>query len=588
MQDMIISNGILLSVSNDDLTADGALCVPDGVRRIGARVGCDMPRMRALALPDTLKAIGNGAFCYNHNLESIKFGAGVKKIPNGALVGGSFLRTITIPRTWTNLDNTVEHLLADKCTVVRDMGNDTLQTFPLFRHGDRFFYEQSRRDICGITIYNLLLPRFDDNGISGAARVAVHTGRSTFIEPTLDAAMDDARRKKIMNEFQYALWKNRVQRTKKTKFDEDIDDVILGAAYRTLHGQSRVNAATRAMMRGWADRIPQMSADIMAFIKKYPLRRDLYELHGVDFDKMMQIVAPMARGAMTKSATRRLKHAPVDAAEMNAMALVGYQNPGAFPYEWLQQIPRDKRGATTARLHKIFKNAAIKSYCADTPDACNRMMPAMDDLEQKMSRVLKQPVDIMYVGGGCFGKTHMIFVGDAPAHILKTYHSDCEHGFFATWAHDTELQNSFLLSGRKYYGDLHWRQIETAGISIQRGERYLICKLAEGMRDVLPKPPYEQFKWYNVYDHSDNLIGNTLIDCGALEIVPQFQTKPYMRKIINTVLYRPFNELNMIQKKYNAEQIRTAVEFINARMTHDTVKRDEICRKLQFLSQHVK
>lgn len=61
-----------------------------------------------------------------------------------------------------------------------------------------------------------------------------------------------------------------------------------------------------------------------------------------------------------------------------------------------------------------------------------------------------------------------------------------------------------------------------------------------------------------------------------------------MRKIINTVLYRPFNELNMIQKKYNAEQIRTAVEFMNARITPSTIKRDEICRKLQFLSQHVK
>ena len=259
---MIISNGILLSVSDDDLTADGALCVPDGVRRVGARVGCDMPRMRALALPDTLKAIGNGAFCYNHNLESIKFGEGIKKIPSGVLVGGSFLRTITIPRTWTCLDNTVEHMLADKCTVVRNMGNDTLQTFPLFRHGDKFFYEKSRRVICGITVHDLLLPRFDDNGISGATRVAVHTDRNTFIEPTLDAAIDDARRKKIMNDFQYAMWKFKVQRIKKTKFDEDIDDVILGAAYRTLHGQPHANAATRATMRGWADRIPQMFADM--------------------------------------------------------------------------------------------------------------------------------------------------------------------------------------------------------------------------------------------------------------------------------------------------------------------------------------
>lgn len=584
---MIISNGILLSVSDDDLTADGALCVPDGVRRVGARVGCDMPRMRALALPDTLKAIGNGAFCYNHNLESIKFGAGIKKIPSGVLVGGSFLRTITIPRTWTCLDNTVEHMLADKCTIVRDMGNDTLQTFPLFRHGDKFFYEKSRRVICGITVHDLLLPRFDDNGISGATRVAVHTDRNTFIEPTLDAAIDDARRKKIMNDFQYAMWKHVVQ-SRKTKFDEDIDDVILGAAYKTLHGQAHANAATRAMMRGWADRIPQMFADIMAFIKKYPLRRDLYELQGIDFDKMMQIVAPVTRGVMKKSATRRLKHAPVDADEMDAMALAGYQNPGAFPYEWLQKIPRNKRGAATARMHKLFKNAAIKSYCADTPDACDRMMPAMDDLERKLSRVLKQPVDILYVGGGCFGKTHMIFVGNAPAYILKTYHSDCEYGFFAAWAHDTELQNSFLLSGRKYHGYVHWRQIETAGISVQRGERYLICKLAEGPHNIVPDAPYEHFKWYNLRDHSDNCIGNTLVDCGALEVLPNFQTQPYMRKIINTVLYRPFNELNMIQKKYNTEQIRTAVDFMNTRMTHDTIKRDEICRKLQFLSQHVK
>ena len=584
---MIISNGILLSVSDDDLITDGTLCVPDGVRRIGARVGCNMPHMRALTLPNTLTDVGDEAFCYNHNLAHIKFSADTIKISDNAFIGVNQIKKLTIPYTWTELAENLEHIISDNCIVTRDMGNGTLQTFLIVRIRNKLFYEKSCRKISGIYVHELLLPQFDSNGICGPSYTALCFDRYVFISKTLDTALDAARRTKIMNDFQYAMWKNMVQR-RKTKFDENIDAVILGAANRTLHEHPHANIATRNVMQNWANRIPEIFADIMAFIKKYPLRQDLYELQGINLDKMMQIVAPVARGTMSKSATRRLKHAPVDAAEMNAMALVGYQNPGAFPYEWLQQIPRDKRGAATARLHKIFKNAAIKSYCADTPDACNRMMPAMDDLEQKMSRVLKQPVEIRYVGGGCFGKTHMIFVGDAPAYILKTYHSNCEHGFFATWAHDTELQNSFLLSGRKYYGDLHWRQIETAGISIQRGERYLICKLAEGMRDVLPKPPYEQFRWYNVYDHSDNLIGNTLIDCGALEIIPQFQTKPYMRKIINTVLYRPFNELNMIQKKYNAEQIRTAVEFMNARITPSTIKRDEICRKLQFLSQHVK
>ena len=584
---MIISNGILLSVSDDDLTTDGTLCVPDGVRRIGARVGCNMPHMRALTLPNTLTDVGDEAFCYNHNLAHIKFGADTIKISDNAFIGVNQIKKLTIPHTWTELAENLEHIISDNCIVTRDMGNGTLQTFLIVRIRHKLFYEKSCRKISGIYVHDLMLPQFNSNGICGPSYTALCFDRYVFISKTLDAALDAARRTKITNDFQYAMWKNMVQR-RKTKFDENIDAVILGAANRTLHEHPHANPATRNIMQNWANRIPEIFADIMAFIKKYPLRHDLYELQGINLDKMMQIVAPVARGTMSKSATRRLKHAPVDAAEMNAMALVGYQNPGAFPYEWLQQIPRDKRGAATARLHKIFKNAAIKSYCADTPDACNRMMPAMDDLEQKMSRVLKQPVEIRYLGGGCFGKTHMIFVGDAPAYILKTYHSNCEHGFFATWAHDTELQNSFLLSGRKYYGDLHWRQIETAGISIQRGERYLICKLAEGMRDVLPKPPYEQFKWYNVYDHSDNLIGNTLIDCGALEIIPQFQTKPYMRKIINTVLYRPFNELNMIQKKYNAEQIRTAVEFMNARITPSTIKRDEICRKLQFLSQHIK
>ncbi len=584
---MIILNGILVSISNDDLTADGTLCVPDGVRRIGAHVGCNMPRMRTLTLPNTVTNIDNGAFCYNHNLESIKFGTDIKEIPNTAMVGSGPIRTITIPRTWTDVDNTIERILADKCTIVRDMGNDTLQTFPLYRHKDKFFYEKSHRVICGIAVCELILPSFNDSDICGAARVAIHAGRSTFIAPTLDAAIDDARRKKIMNEFQYAMWKNAVQR-KQTKFDDDIDNVILLAAHRILDVQPRTNAATRAMMREWANRIPQIFADIMAFIKKYPLRCDLYELRGIDFNKMAQIIVPATRGTMKKSATRRLKHAPVDADEMDAMALAGYQNPGAFPYEWLQNIPRNKRGVVTTRLHRIFKNAAIKSYCADTPDACNRMMPAMDDLERKLARILKQPVEILYVGAGCFGKTHMISVGCAPAYILKTYHSNCEHRFFAAWAHDTELQNSFLLSGRKYYGNVHWRQVATAGISIQRGERYLICKLADGLHDAVPDAPYEHFKWYNLCDHSDNCIGNTLVDCGALEVLPNFQTQPYMRKIINTVLYRPFNELNIIQKKYNTEQIRTAVDFMNARMTHRTIKRDEICRKLQFLSQHVK
>lgn len=492
---------------------------------------------------------------------------------------------------WSDIDENLNlatpHCYADldaDCTLRYTTASGTVMTYPLRQYKGRYYCELSRRTISGVTVRQLALPLFRDDVLIGARSVALGHNGATFRCTNIADAVRAARDAKITKKFKYELWKHNAQFH--ANDDPDVHMVITNALERTLRQAHPLSMAMRRHLANTAINIGHTYDAVIAFQKKYPLRENLLEISGATLDELIQTVAlPKSDTCIGKSATRRLKHTPVSHAEMNQMVSIGYKNPGAFPYEWIRNIPPAQRGDVTAQLHAAMRDAAIKSYCPDQPSACMRMEPAMDELAAKMSEILHLDVDITYIAPGHFAKAHQICVAGAKPYILKTYHSNCCYDEVAQWNHDTELQNSFLVGGRKYQGQIRFRKIATAGLSNQRGEIYLVAPMAMGQPKPIPTHPYTRFKWYQLYDTAPNRHGNTIIDCGAIDIHPGFRGKPYMTKIINTVLYRPWDDLSIVLKKYKSKQIRDTVNFMNEYTNSAIPNYNTINAKLVFLDQ---
>lgn len=366
--------------------------------------------------------------------------------------------------------------------------------------------------------------------------------------------------------------------------DESIA-ILRDALRRTIICADTIGITQRDNIRKHIRAVPVYIGQIHAFMSKYPNACDeIQELDALSIEQLSKIISPRPRTPrVNQSCTRWLKKHPVSVAEMNAIVRAGYKNPGAFPYTWLQNTPISERGKLTRALHKLFRTATAQMY---TPYDAAPLTYYANQTAIKMSRLIKQPVSIQYLESGNFAKAYIIQTPNAEKYVWKIYHCDRMGKTFTDWNHDTELQNSFLVSGKKYYGKIKFRKISTAGISNQRGEIYLIYPYTEpGLKIHTTRTVSPTLTSFNIYDtNAANFCGDTLIDIGALNINTARISQPrYVLKIMNTVLYHSWGDLTYILNKYTPQQIKTAGRFIRNAMTSKDFQYKQIREKLIYL-----
>ena len=153
------------------------------------------------------------------------------------------------------------------------------------------------------------------------------------------------------------------------------------------------------------------------------------------------------------------------------------------------------------------------------------------------------------------------------------------------------MQNSFLFGGKKYYGSTKFRRISTAGISNQRGEIYLIYPYTEATpsKEKIYRD-FESTRKYTLVDrNSDNFLGNTIIDTGAIRINYDNWGQPrYVSKITNTILYQSWNALGYVLNNYSCRQIHNALTFIEGKTSVNNLEFNTIQSKIDFLKQKTK
>ena len=364
------------------------------------------------------------------------------------------------------------------------------------------------------------------------------------------------------------------------------------ALHRTLIHMSRINYKQKRMLAQYCKNIPLYVVQLQEILSKYPRAKDdFYELHEISLEDLADIITPRTVDDIkNKKCTKKLKNTPVSQDEMTRMVQEGYKNPGAFPYAWIKQIAPYRRGAATEKLHNAIRKAAIKMY---SPDNCSiaEFDKPINKLQKELSKITHQPVKVEFLSAGNFGKTFTIQIADSKKDVLKIYHSNRSYNYVHNWGHDTELQNSFLLSGKKYKGNIKFRKISTAGISNQRGEVYLIYPYTDAepaMRRVIKS--FGRVEKYVLTDiNSENFRGRTIIDMGALRINYNMWSQPrFVSKIIRTVLYHSWNDLGYVLNNYNSKQIATALSFISGKISYGDLNYELICDKIKYLKQNAK
>lgn len=436
------------------------------------------------------------------------------------------------------------------------------------------------------SLQQLSTPLFCENGICGDHYYSIEHDGASYFDESMDSLIKTARED---------IWSRKLTDTaKKLRMPQYATDIILSALSNTISSikNARISAVTRQQIDSVISHLNSYFIGINTFCARYRNNDALDELSYVNLNELGQIILPIVSQNLGKTCTRIVKRRADNANHVHAMMLAGYKNPGCFPYQWLEHVQKNQRGAVTDELHSAFRRATSDLY---TPKYFSQehlqynLQYILDNLARRIMQLTQVPTNIEYCSHGFFSKTYKITC-ENQAYILKIYHSDVQYYTAKNYAHDIEAQNSFLVSNKKYCGRIRYRTVLTAGISNQRGGRYILYPFVDGEQCDVKYNPYDIFKTYQFCDNigNGNQCGNTIIDTGMIHVNQCRIGRPYMTKIINTVLYRPWDDLAIVLGKYNARQISESVEYISQRIQPDTPHRDRIIAKIEFLKRRVR
>lgn len=590
---MIITDGILTHADSRDIDVNGVLHIPDGVTSVAKDVGNNLDNLQTLYLPDSLIDITEPIFSNAPNLAAIHFGKNVQKLNSASFTDCPKITHITMPIRARAIAAWLSIIAKQLTTITVAFQNNETKTYPVHAYFGVLYHESQSRKIGKFTVkklHKINLSDFATNIINDKPQIGISLGKRTFVQQSTSGAIRDWRKFIMMQKFEYAIWKYKIENPEMANTEFDWENILRHAIMRTLDQTFDLTVPMRRAMRNWTNNINTYAHALCAISAKYTKTcNKFYELESLSMPELEKLIAPTAAPTpVNKSCTRWLTRHPVTPNEMHAIVMAGYKNPGAFPASWLRRIEPSARAAATEQLHNTLRKMAVKLY---SPSDVSATPAELKKLAHNISQIIHQPIQAKYLGAGDFAKTYTLQIPGDKKYVWKIYHCDRTRTLLSKYQHNTELQNSFLMGGRRHYGKTKFRQISTAGISNQRGEIYLLYPYTDAdisMRRIYK--PFECVEKYSLTDrNSENFRGHTIIDMGALHINhPAWHQPRFVSKIIRTVLYHSWNDLGYVLNNYNSKQIGLALSFISGKISFSDWNYESICKKINFLKQHAK
>lgn len=583
---MNIENGNLLKIDDTDILSDGSLFVPEGVTEVepGTLNNCD--KVKKIYFPNSLTKICEDAFNNNKNLTFIDFGKNVKRICETSFKGCDNIATIKVPMHWqSKFINFFFSSYKNINKLIRTYPNNRAKEYKICRCNGAFYIEQEHRKIGNVEIITLNLPIFSENGISNIApSYLLKVNNKEFFCLVQENIFPLANQQLILNHFKKVI----NQYLPETPEKELIEHILKKSLQMLLDEKDNISCKGKKELRNYEKQLPKIINAMQEFIKKYPNCKTFEELQGLDFEELKSVLLLNKQEAKYHNLNKRVKKRPVFDYDMYDITADGHKEIGSLPYNWLEKIPVFNRGKATKNLRKALINTTRTLYSPaySLPDMKILEKGELEKLSALISKETKQSAKIKYFSSGHFSKAYLIEFPNNNKYIWKIYHSDLPNREFRQWRHDTEIQNSFLLSGKKYYGKLLFRTISAGSLSSQRGERYSIYKFIENNPNKPKNDPYEKLKRFYLYDllNEDNCQGNIVTDLGAINITEEsWNQEKYITKIKNSIIYHSWDSLSYVLKNYTKPQIEKAINFIQSNIDSKTINQEQIFAKLTFL-----
>lgn len=593
---MIVKNNTLLQVTKLDLNPLGELYIPNGVTNIAEDTGNSIPGLRAIYFPETLQTITQSVFNDNPLLTRIKFGNNITIKTYDVFNNCPNIETIILPIN-ANIKIPYFNVMFTKLKYIVYYGEDgSTTTHNLHRHYEKYYYETYRRQIGNVIILNLSNLNFYTKDPAPKSKTAIYLNNQSnklFVGNNITIAISEYRKHNLMNELEKKTWEYKSIHNKNKDYNEYCNIIrqsiknYIKSFYIKLP-KDKINVINKHIKQ-----IPTYVDYIKKFITKYKnIDNNIDELSELDIDQLLKKISPKKYANINKSCTHWLKKHPVTPEEMYTIIKMGFNNPGAFPYTWLKEIPIHNRGKITIKLHKLFKMATIKLYSPSTENSPNEYSTEiLNKLSKQISDLIKQQINIEYLSSGNFSKAYLIYISGDKKYVWKVHHCDRPDSMFKTYYHNTETQNAFLMSGKKYNGKIKFGKILTAGISSQRGEIYLINTYTEGTPIKHPvNKVFERTYNYSLLDKNvNNILNNTIIDIGGVHINYDTWYQPkYVLKIKNAVLYQSWEAVEYVINNYSSKQIQTALDFINTKLLINRIEFNMVQERIKFLTDKTK
>lgn len=586
---MKIDNGVLLSVDALDLDSDGVLHIPNSVTKIEAGVGNKIPGLKKIYFPDSLELL-NESFCNNQSLCEVYFGNGINRFSNGAFRGCKNVNTVQLPSAWLRFDKT--SILFDS-NIKKIIHNEI--TYDLEIVNGIYFHKEKVYKRFNVEIKSGQRPRFNENGICGKyITVLKHMGKE-YISHDNDVKilLRSARANKYRVHFYdalkpFAIFQTHSPSTNPINILQSAADFTFGDT-KNLDRNKIIENSKR-----YEPLIIDFIEKINNFFGKYNYNEMVYDIYETDLEKLYKTVFQLNRdNSNLSSPTKYLKRKPIDDDGIYNLLKSKKDMAGCFPFSFLENTEKSKRSELTEHLHYLFKCTSIDLYNEHNTFKSNK--DVLKELSKDISKLINKKTKITYVSDGNFKKVFEISLS-GNKYVWCIYHSDRSNRYLKEWKHDVEIQNSFLVSGKKYNGNVKFINIYAAGISNQRGERYLLYPFKKGQKKPIGNNPYNNLKRFQIIDfereNSDdhekyNRIDDTIIDIGGIKINQEYYDYKFMTKIVNTILYREWDNMVFILNNYKPAEINTAIKFINSNIYDYAPKKETILAKTQFLKNKI-
>ena len=228
------------------------------------------------------------------------------------------------------------------------------------------------------------------------------------------------------------------------------------------------------------------------------------------------------------------------------------QNPGvqrrvgSLPIDWLREIPKDEYAGVTAQVDDLFSKFAKDNLHIELIDSEPRASKLNKDLEKQLTKILKRPAKVEFVGWGAYKNCRKITVGDY-SYALSSFFEDNENCLSETFGPTIEPQLHFYAYKNYSHGRIAKPFMAKYGSNTNFDGTYVLMQYIDKNDTTRAKVNLNNLrinigKLIHYDDNNNNSINGVFVDIGGMERNPERVDDKKIKNNLFVFFDRIYNE----------------------------------------------